>query len=93
MSGKKRRALTYHQGGQSPRLDPVVDMIQNSPGLSLDLDVVANILPVEDGLLLLDLRRATTLVIISALHGCLFIPRRQGPRFFVSRVWLVGCWW
>lgn len=52
VSSQKRG--TYHESSQSTRLDPTIDVIQNSPGLLLDLDVVNNILPREDGSLSLN---------------------------------------
>ena len=43
-----------HEGSQSTRLDPTVNVVQNAAGFTLDLNVVANVFPLEDGSLALD---------------------------------------
>lgn len=43
-----------HEGGQSTRLDPTVDVIQNSSFFLFDLDVIDDVLPTENGSLSLD---------------------------------------
>jgi hypothetical protein len=49
-----RHKGTYHESSQSTWLDPTIDMIQNSPSLLLDLDIVNNVFPGEDGSLSLN---------------------------------------
>lgn len=44
-----------HECSESTRLDPSVDVVQQAAGFALDLDVVANILPVENRRLPLNL--------------------------------------
>lgn len=49
--------MTYHKSGQSARLDPTVDTIQDTTNLLLDLDIEAYILPLKDRSLLLNRTR------------------------------------
>ena len=39
---------THHEGGQSTRFDPTINVVQDSPFLLLDLDIVDDILPTKD---------------------------------------------
>jgi hypothetical protein len=48
------RDRTYHESSQSTWLDPSIDMIQDSPSLLLDLDIIDDVLPTEDGSLSLN---------------------------------------
>ena len=49
-----RNEWTHHESSQSTWLDPTIDMVQNSPGFLLDLDIVNHILPTENSSLPLD---------------------------------------
>jgi hypothetical protein len=45
---------THHKSGESTWLDPSINVVQDTPGLLFDLDIVDDILPTEDGSLTLD---------------------------------------
>ena len=64
-------ARDTHQRGQRTRLDPAVNLVENTPRLALDLDVVAHVLPVEDGSLLDEGRN----LVVLSLHRMLLVVR------------------
>lgn len=52
---KDKNSRSYHQSSASTRFHPSIYIVQNAPRFVLDLDVIADILPVEDGSLSLNI--------------------------------------
>lgn len=52
----KSQWMAYHQGSQSSRLHPTVNIVKQSAGFFLNLDIVVNALPMENRSLFLDAR-------------------------------------
>ena len=67
-----------HQGSEGAGLDPAVDIIQDPPSLALDLDIVADVVPVEDASG--GLNDTLTGAVVAAVRGLLDDGRgaRQG---------------
>jgi hypothetical protein len=80
------RRKTYHESSQGTWLDPTIDVVQDSPSLLLDLDIVDNILPREDGSLSLNDALVDfstfTLFDILGVDGTI-IPTRLGVGVFL----------
>jgi hypothetical protein len=69
----------YHQSRAGTGLHPSVHVVENAPGFILDLDVVANVLPVEDSGLSLDVGN-----ILSGLVDLLSSGNRAACLFIAS---------
>lgn len=70
---------TYHKSGEGTWLDPTINVVQNTPGLLLDLDIVDDILPTEDGgLTLNDTGIGLTCSILAAFSDILSLDSSVG---------------
>lgn len=76
-----------HQRGERAGLDPAVDVVEDAAGFAFDLDVVADVLPVENGGLFLDHGRRVV------VGGDPHDGGRVGAGFLVGGLLVLVCGW
>ena len=70
----------HHQSGQGTRFNPSIYMVQQSPRLSLDLDIINDVLPMK--YLRLTMNRSHSMFLV---YRILIVPSLSQPGLFIRR--------